>query len=676
MVPNVLAVLFLAIASSPLQAQILEKIVEDPRLLEYLYPKHAPTVQSGTFPLKEVDSTLDVVSYEIWMDWQKMVTLPRNQRGDRPFGGRVRMRTTSTRPISYVQLDVGSLKIDSAAINSVRTGVNSSGTGIRIPVEGRPGPGDTLTVDVWYGATISQRGAYGYSGDEIDTAFRLPHGVGFMFTEPLDAEYVYPCHNEPHDKALFTVHLRVPQGYQAVANGELIEEVNDTDSTTVFTWHHNVPMPTYLFSAAASKFRVMQQQFIRSDGRTVPITNYYWDMDHDGETYSAVKSFAKIPRMLEDLEFFFGQYPFDSYGHVVAAPMQIGAMEHQTMVLVNRRWLKGDVETGFAHEVGHHWSGNSVTCGTWADIWLNEGGATWSEALWRLRSEGPDGYRSQMEARRSRYLKTAFVDPPVYDIPIGNLFNEGTTYCKAGWIFHMMYMQEGLRFLQALRKWYAREIPVSKQTLEFQDFLMQEIPDPKVDWNVFFDQWLLKPFHPVVLLNAITSNKPSTDGYYETNLSLSQIQDMFGFDHLYTFNLPIRVHGNGYMQDVTISMTGKTNRLVISTEFPVSEVELDPNRTVLMEDTVMLVTGVHDSHEGSRILVPGTNPHVVGDPLLASVPTGTTVNVVDLEGRRVATARSQDDQVIFDTRSWPSGLVMLVTEGGFGYTSTSIMMVK
>jgi aminopeptidase N len=547
---------------------------------------------------------------------------------------------------------------------------------VRVPLETTLAPGDTATVDLWYAGSQSRRGVYGYENTEIDTVDLPGFGIAFTFAEPLDAEFIYPCNNQPHDKALFTVHVRVPTGYTVVSNGVRVDSTVAPEESNWQTWHHPVPMPTYLFCVNASVYTLLQQEATSMNGGTIPIYNYVWPQYYDGEEFSAVKALKRVPEMFTALEKFFGEYPFKTYGHVVVKPISFGAMEHQTMVTTNRKWLDGKAEAGLAHEMGHHWSGNLVTCGTWADIWLNEGGATWSEALWRLHSEDPRGYADQMARRRFRYLQTAFDDPPVYDPTIGLLFNEGTTYCKAGWIYHMMYQQEGDAFVDALRKWYAQPQPVARQTAEFIEFLKQEIPNPKIEWDIFFDQWLLQRYHPVVVATATANSTPNDSGYYRVQIELEQVQDLFGFTTLFQFPLTVTLHGDGISSDVKVTFTGQKKMTVVREErFPVDGVELNADRSVLMEDSVLVITSVSENAQHPAITV-GGNPRLIGQPLVVSVANAQRMRVYGADGALFEVREMDGQQVVFDTRTWPSGLIMLVAEGGSGFVRQPLVMIR
>ena len=88
---------------------------------------------------------------------------------------------------------------------------------------------------------------------------------------------------------------------------------------------------------------------------------------------------------------------------------------------------------GMAHELAHQWLGDYITCNNWADLWINEGGATWSAAMWYLNDNNTQAYYNEMIDSRNRYLGYGGMDlPPIYDLPDDILFIESLTYRKAG----------------------------------------------------------------------------------------------------------------------------------------------------------------------------------------------------------------------------------------------------
>ncbi|CAO0825170.1 Aminopeptidase N OS=Streptomyces microflavus OX=1919 GN=Smic_62700 PE=3 SV=1 [Streptomyces microflavus] len=99
-----------------------------------------------------------------------------------------------------------------------------------------------------------------------------------------------------------------------------------------------------------------------------------------------------------------GRYPFETYG-VLVADSRIGfALETQTISLFGRSlftepaYPEWYVDSVMVHELAHQWFGNSVTPASWSDLWLNEGHASWYEALYAEENGGGPLERRMREA--------------------------------------------------------------------------------------------------------------------------------------------------------------------------------------------------------------------------------------------------------------------------------------
>jgi len=516
------------LVTSPVTAQehkhlSMQEFYLDPTLYEMISPRHEYRVMEGGFPTKNIDSTVDVLSYELWFDWVMALQTARSERPERKTEAKVVMHVRFLDGKPSLTLDARTVIIDSVFVDGAAAEFEKTNSVLEITPSSPFMANDTAVITVHFANASDTRGFYAYSQVEADTLDLLAP-IAFTFSQPEDARRWFPCNDKPHDKAVFTVHTRVPTGYTVVSNGTRQDSTADTDTTSWQTWNHPLPMSTYLLCVNASKFHLYDQQYVRDDNSIVPIANYHWLEDQNGQTYSAERSLAEIPNMFAAMEDRFGTYPFETYGHVTVAPIPFGGMEHQSMSTINRRWLMGDIELGYAHELGHQWIGDEVTCATWADIWLNEGGASFSEALWYEAKLGPVGYASVMDARRTRYMRRGLDEPPVYDIPINIIFNEATTYSKSAWVYHMMRRQNGdALFFPALQSYIKKYHLAAAQTADMLALFKEEMPNPPVDWDTFFDQWLVKAGHPV--LNGIVSaNTIAEGGMYRTRITITPMQ--------------------------------------------------------------------------------------------------------------------------------------------------------
>src|SRR5438876_2143765 len=166
-----------------------------------------------------------------------------------------------------------------------------------------------------------------------------------------------------------------------------------------------------------------------------------------------------------------------------------GAMEHQTITSMGYLLLTGDAtyEGVVAHELSHQWFGDAVTLTDWRNIWLNEGFATYSEALWTEYKKGQQAYLDYMKKNDFGYFTSTVYAPEGF---ISNYAVYATVYQKGSWVLHMLRGMMGDEiFFKALREYFDRYKYKNATTQDFQK-VFEEIYGQPLDW--FFDEWVYK----------------------------------------------------------------------------------------------------------------------------------------------------------------------------------------
>jgi len=305
-------------------------------------------------------------------------------------------------------------------------------------------------------------------------------------SEPYYARLWWPCKDTPTDKAdSVQVDLTVPENLTAVSNGTL-ENVQAANGWKTFSWKERYPITTYLVSVAVSNYADFGETFTFSDGTAMPIRHYVYPEN----LVAAQAQLADTRIMLAFFNQAFGDYPFkkEKYGHAQFA--WGGGMEHQTITSV------GSFGDGLiAHELAHQWFGDLITMKSWQDIWLNEGFATYSEALYFEHRDGRAVYQNYMTNMSNGIPSAGSVF--VRDTSsVSTIFNSGLVYRKGAWVLHMLRHVIGdSTFFQLLRSYVADpRYRFGNATTEDFKNLAEQISGKELDW--FFEQWVYRAGRP------------------------------------------------------------------------------------------------------------------------------------------------------------------------------------
>ena len=331
----------------------------------------------------------------------------------------------------------------------------------------------------------------------------------WTLSEPYGSKEWWPCKNLPYDKAdSMDFSITVPANMIAVSNGVLISVDTLENDRLTYHWKERYPIVSYLVSIAIHPYKVITYYYHYNENDSMPVTNYIFPgrFDANSPKYKVTTS------MLEAFSSLFGQYPFikEKYGH--AEFTWGGGMEHQTVTS-----LIGPYEYLIAHELAHQWWGDMITCKDFHHIWLNEGFATYSEALWAEHKGG--SYSLHTVMRNKRYLGEGSVY--VEDISEeGRIFSGALSYNKASWVLHMLRHVTGDSvFFKILKEYGDSDLKYGVATTEDFKRICEDVSG--MDLTAFFDQWIYGNFHPVYLYDW---NYELNDEIYVVNLTVEQFQ--------------------------------------------------------------------------------------------------------------------------------------------------------
>ncbi len=395
--------------------------------------------------------------------------------------------------------------------------------------------------------------------------------VLWTLSEPYGARDWWPCKQDLNDKIeAIDVYLTTPSQYVAVSNGvEQSQVVNGLTKTTHF--EHNYPIPAYLVAIAVTNYQIFTQTAGTAPNQ-FPVVNYIYP-----ESYAtAVTSLAQTLPIMDLFETLFETYPFsdEKYGHAQFG--WGGGMEHTTVSFM------GNFSRGLiAHELAHQWFGNKVTCGTWKDIWLNEGFATY---LSGLVIENLDGAPNFVNWKNSLINNiTSQLGGYVYlqDSDLNNvnrIFSSRLSYNKGAMVLHMLRWKLGdTAFFQALRNYLADpDLAFDYAVTTDLQYHLETVSGQNL--TEFFSDWVYNEGYPTYTVTA------QNMGNLEMQVQLFQTQSHSSVS-FFEMPVPIRFIGvNAEQFDVVLPHTENGQLFTVAVPFGVADIQFDPQRHLISKN--------------------------------------------------------------------------------------------
>lgn len=380
--------------------------------------------------------------------------------------------------------------------------------------------GDTLMISIWYKRSgyvqSSDREGYHFfkQGDTRwgQTALQT---IGYTMSQPRDARAWVPTIDKPWNKSTLTMQITVDKPVPVIANGELIDKTTHSDGSITYVYNHQYPVAPYLYAFNVGLFHEYESLYTSEAGDIIPVTSYLFQNDAAWAD-SANSMMLNMMRVFEEL---FGPYPFDRYGMIAIQPFRYGGMEHQTISTMRRSLFLSERIT--AHELAHQWWGNLVTCNSWENIWLNEGFASYAEALYEEAKTGIAGRNAIMDRFAERYFaEDSIIRYSLYNPPESRMFGIAI-YQKGAWVLHMLRNLLGDDvFFEGLRAYgnaHAYSVAATEDLRKSFESVFQE------DLGWFFDQWVYNAGYPEYHITT-GIGEPDGGGRFEIHIMLEQKQ--------------------------------------------------------------------------------------------------------------------------------------------------------
>ncbi len=399
------------------------------------------------------------------------------------------------------------------------------------------------------------------------------------YSWPELSRHWFPCFDSPNDKASSEVIATVRSGWKVLSNGKLMEvQENPAARTSTWHWLQSEPHPTYGIMLAAGPFEI-----VRDSLGTLPVD--YWVYPKD--VPAASRSFRKTPRMIEFYEKTFAvPYPWAKYDQVCVAGSG-GGMEATTATILGQSTIHDErADQDFssdglvAHELAHMWWGDFVTERAWADVWLSESFATYAEYLWTRHDRGEDEGALNLDAKKSSYLeeaRTSYIRPIVFD-----RFNDpwdimdGHSYPKGAAVLHMLRFVLGDEpFFRSLAAFLKKFAYASADTHDFTT-VVKDTTGQNLDW--FFDEWLLKPGHPVFQVAWAWD-----EATRKVQLGVHQVQDASKNIPIFMMPVSIGLYGPDGLDVRTVRVEKRDETFELAAARKPAAVEFDRGHNLLME---------------------------------------------------------------------------------------------
>ncbi|MGZ4156322.1 MAG: T9SS type A sorting domain-containing protein, partial [Bacteroidia bacterium] len=443
--------------------------------------------------------------------------------------------------------------------------------------------------------------------------------------------------------------VTTPQINRVASNGLLVSETL-SGTNKIFHWKTKYPIAAYLLGVAVTNYVYYSNYVPLSPTDSIEVLNYVYPED------LAVAQ-SETPDIINVIKFYDSLtivYPFanEKYGHAEFG--WGGGMEHQTMTFV--------INFGhslIAHECAHQWFGDRVTCGSWQDIWLNEGFATYFEGLTEQRFFPSTWYNWKLSKIANI---TSIPNGSVLcsdTTTVGRVFDGRLTYNKGSYLLHMLRWKLGDSLFFAGLKDYLNDPALAYKYAKTPNLKAHLESVSGQNLTNFFNEWYYGQGYPSYQINysqvgtavTITANQTQSDG------------------SVAFFDMPIPIRFTGILgQDTTIvfnhTFSGQTFSATVN--FPILSAEFDPDLWILSANNT--ITGITDYQFNNQINVfPNPTNENISLYFLLKNQEDLLIELTDIRGRKIIdkieTVVSGTSTKLVNTEQFAKGVYILKITG-------------
>jgi len=541
------------------------------------------------------------------------------------ISGKVTTTYTALSNMTTVTFDMANeLTVTTVKKNGVNLAFTESGNNeLVVTLPSTQITGTSATLEITYSGEPPVNGF-----DAFTTQVR-GNGSNTLYTlsEPFGARDWWPCKQDLNDKVnSIDVYITAPSQYIAVSNGVEPEApvISGGNKTTHF--HHGYPIPAYLICMAVTDYTVFTQT-AGTAPNTFPIVNYIYP-----ESFAnAQPQLAQTPLILELYKNLFEIYPFhnEKYGHAQFG--WGGGMEHTTV-----SFMAGFSRQLIAHEMAHQWFGDKITCGSWKDIWLNEGFATYLASMVYENFDGPAAFVNDKASMINSITSTnggAVYLTDTEALNVNRIFSSQLSYDKGAMVLEMLRFKLGdALFFQGMKNYLADPNLAFGYavTSNFQAHMEAVYGSSLTE---FFNDWIYRQGYPSYTITA--QNMAGGQARFVVNQTQSNISVSY-----FEMPVPVRIFGAGGQQaDIVLNNTTNGQIIIQNVPFAITSISFDPDKHLISRNNnITLDTSKFDLESSVELY-----PNPASDELNIKLPNIVTLQKVIIYnsiGQKVAEANS------------------------------------
>jgi len=391
-------------------------------------------------------------------------------------------------------------------------------------------------------------------------------GIPIIFTlsEPYGAMEWWPCKQSLVDKIdSIDIIVTSPKMYRTASNGILVSD-KIVNGFRKMHWKHRYPIATYLVAIGVTNYAIYSDWMELESGRKLEILNYVYPENLEtakGQTPVTTEFIALYSTL-------FGEYPFanEKYGHAQFG--WGGGMEHQTMSFMH------DFNYELvAHELAHQWFGDYITCGSWHDIWLNEGFATYLSGLVYENLQNGYWWPIWKKLNVERILRLPGGSVYVKDTTdVGAIFSGRLSYSKGAYLLHMLRWILGDDDFFKGMKSYFNDPKIANGFARTDQFARHMEIAGDTTLTEFFNDWFYGEGFPVYSAEFAAAKAG------QLRITLSQTTSHPSVD-FFEMPVPVRVYNAEKTDSADFRLVQTTNKqeFLVEVDFNVAELKIDPD---------------------------------------------------------------------------------------------------